>query len=70
LSAVTGGEAYPDLGNSWASRIRAGEIGKKAKSMGLADQDELEEMAQAWEEWAVAEDACFACMHGEVIIRR
>lgn len=57
-------------GQSWAKRTRSGEIGKKALEMGLATQEELEEMARAWEEWSVAEDAWFGCLHGQVLIRK
>ncbi|KAK5173334.1 uncharacterized protein LTR77_002015 [Saxophila tyrrhenica] len=57
-------------GASWASRARTGEVGKKALSMGLATKDELEEMAKAWEAWAVAEDGCFALLNGEILIQR
>ena len=47
-----------------------GEVGKKALSMGIATTADLEEMAKAWEEWAAAEDACYASLHGEVLIRK
>ena len=57
------------LGTSWAKRIRTGSIGKKALSMGIVTEADLENMAKAWEQWAVAEDACFACLHGEILIR-
>ena len=58
------------LGNSWAERIRSGGVGKKALEMNLATKTELEEMAKAWEEWAVTEDACFGCLHGEILVRK
>ncbi|KAK3697205.1 hypothetical protein LTR37_017606 [Vermiconidia calcicola] len=57
-------------GTSWAQRVRTGEVGKKALAMGLAKKEDLEEMAQAWEEWAQTEDACFACLHGEILVRK
>lgn len=45
-------------------------MGKKALAMGLATEEELEAMAIAWEEWADAEDGCYASMHGEVLITK
>ena len=57
-------------GTSWAQRIRTGGVGQKARSMGIATEAELEDMAKAWEEWAVTEDACYACLHGEILVRK
>ena len=45
-------------------------MGKKALEMGLATTAELEDMARAWEEWVETEDACYASLHGEVLIRK
>lgn len=39
-------------------------------STGLVTEDELEEMAKGWQEWAAMEDASVAMMHGEIIIQK
>jgi len=38
--------------------------------LGLATREELDEMAEAWDQWIKTEDACHGSMHGEVIIRK
>ena len=30
----------------------------------------MDAMVDAWGEWVEAEDGCFGCMHGEVIITK
>jgi hypothetical protein len=43
------------------------EVGLKS---GLVTENDLEEMAKAWEEWAGRDDASLAMMHGEILIQR
>jgi hypothetical protein len=44
-------------------------VGHRAVELGLARQDDLEEIAAGWRRWASHEDAWFAVLHGEVICR-
>lgn len=36
----------------------------------LVTENELEEMARAWEEWAEIDDATLAMIQGEILIQR
>ena len=72
-SASTWCYATPELrawwGGTWAERCRSS-FGPRAVELGLADPDELEEMARAWHEWAEADDGWFVVVHGEALARR
>ncbi|KAK7739672.1 hypothetical protein SLS53_005639 [Cytospora paraplurivora] len=46
---------------------RLREVGLDAK---FATEEDLEEMATAWEEWAENEDAILGMMHGEILVRK
>lgn len=37
---------------------------------GLVTEDELKEMAEAWEEWAKRDDASLAMINGEILIEK
>ncbi|KAK7757093.1 hypothetical protein SLS62_000640 [Diatrype stigma] len=61
--------------NVWATamaeRIRNGEMRKKGVELGLiTHDDQVEEMATAWEEWAKQDDATLGMLHGEIIIQK
>ena len=53
-----------------AARLRSGGMGEAGLKSGLATEDELEEMATAWEEWAGRDDASLAMLHGEILIQK
>lgn len=54
-----------------AERIRHGEMRKKGVEIGLiTNDDQVEEMASAWQEWAQRDDASLGMMHGEIIIQK
>ena len=57
-------------GGTMAERIRNGEMRKKALDMGIANEADLKGMAKAWDVWVETSDACFGCMHGEILIRK
>jgi hypothetical protein len=42
-------------------------IGAQAVRDGLATQQQLEDIAEAWRTWAAADDGWFAVIHGEII---
>lgn len=63
-------QADPRAGGALAERIRSGGMRKKALEMGITTEEELQEMAEAWDEWIDQEDASFGCMHGEILVSR
>jgi ubiquinone/menaquinone biosynthesis C-methylase UbiE len=56
-------------GSLWADRMTTSAIGKQAVREGRATQEELAGMADAWREWAAADDGWFAVLHGELICK-
>ena len=58
------------IGGAMTERFREGGIREKALQEKLASEQELDEMAGAWDEWIAAEDACHGSMHGEILIRK
>ena len=44
---------------------------KKAVDLGvITDNEQVEEMAQAWQEWAKTDEATLGMMHGELLIQK
>lgn len=43
---------------------------KKALKFGLIAEDDFEEMAKAWEEWAQRDDASLAMLQAEILIEK
>ena len=57
------GIAVASVGNS------APRVADRVRELGLADQDELDEIGRAWLRWADEEDGWFSMIHGEVLCR-
>jgi hypothetical protein len=57
-------------GALWADRMTGSAIAQQAQQEGRATADELASIADAWREWAQADDGWFAVIHGEIICRR
>jgi hypothetical protein len=57
-------------GQAMVGIIRGGRIRQKVLELGLATEDDLEEMAKAWEEWQEREDAIVGMMHGELLVQK
>jgi SAM-dependent methyltransferase len=57
-------------GGLWADRVRLSAFAGQAVAYGLADQAELEAIADAWRSWATRPDGFFAVLHAEVLARR
>jgi hypothetical protein len=57
------------LADAMTSRARDGESRRKSLELGLATEQEMDEMADAWEQWGESEDASMGMMHGEIIIQ-
>jgi SAM-dependent methyltransferase len=56
-------------GAMWADRITGSAIARQAQASGMADQDDLDRMAEAWRTWAASDDGWFSVLHGEVLAR-
>lgn len=57
-------------GSVAAERARTGTMRERALKEGWYSEAEMDEMAQAWEDWIKAEDGSHGSMHGEVLIRK
>jgi len=57
-------------GSLWADRMTRSAIAKQAVREGRATEFELDAIADAWREWAAADDGWFAVLHGELICER
>lgn len=55
--------------DTWADRISATTLADQAVAAGLADRNELDEIAAAWRRWADEPDGWFAVLHGEILCR-
>lgn len=58
-------ESTGNWGNSWAVRTLKSALAEQAIEYGLATQAELEEISNAWREWARHPDAFFMFIHVE-----
>ncbi len=57
-------------GGLWAERVTASSLAHRALAAGIATRQDLEDVAQAWRDWAAEDDGWFAVVHGEVLARR
>jgi len=51
-------------------QLRGGSLREKALKFGLGTENDFEEMAKAWEEWAKRGDASLAMLHGEILVQK
>ena len=58
------------LAQGLCTQLRGGSLREKALKFGLGSENDFEEMALAWEEWAKKDDACLAMLHGEILLQR
>jgi len=56
-------------GGSWSVRALESGFAADALSKGIASQSDLQEISDAWLEWAALENATFIMPHGEIIAR-
>ncbi len=52
------------------NRLKDGQMRPKALEMGIAVQQDFDEMIEGWEEWMETEDAMLAMINGTAIITR
>jgi SAM-dependent methyltransferase len=57
-------------GGLWADRVTQSSFADQALDYGLADTEELAEIASAWARWSGQPDGWFAVLHGEILARR
>ena len=58
------------LAQGLCDQLRGGSLREKALKFGLGANNDFEEMAKAWEEWAERDDASLAMLQGEVLIQK
>ncbi|KAF3920968.1 Cycloartenol-C-24-methyltransferase [Dactylellina cionopaga] len=51
-------------------QLRGGSLREKALKFGLGTENDFEEMAKAWEEWAKRDDATLAMLNGEILVEK
>lgn len=56
-------------GGLWADRVTASRYADRAQQLGLADEEELADLADAWRAWAAHPDGWFTVLHGEILCR-
>jgi SAM-dependent methyltransferase len=52
---------------TWATRTSDSTLSQRVIELGLADQAELDDIADGWRAWAASDDGWFAVLHGEVL---
>ena len=57
-------------GGLWADRVRLSAFASQTLEYGLSTPEELDDLANAWREWADTDDAVFVVAHVEVLARR
>lgn len=58
------------LAQGLCDQLRGGSLRDRALKFGLGTENDFEEMAKAWEEWANRDDASLAMLHGEILIQK
>ncbi|WP_205683994.1 class I SAM-dependent methyltransferase [Cryobacterium aureum] len=56
-------------GGMWADRILDSAIAGQLIESGLATSEDLQEISDAWKEWAASKDGWISILHGELIYR-
>ncbi|KAJ9607410.1 hypothetical protein H2200_008483 [Cladophialophora chaetospira] len=51
-------------------QLRGGSLRERALKFNLGTENELEEIAKTWEEWAKRDDASLAMLHGEILVQK
>ncbi|KAI5457068.1 S-adenosyl-L-methionine-dependent methyltransferase [Mariannaea sp. PMI_226] len=56
--------------DAMSQRLRDGQMRSKAIELGIATEDEIEEMIKAWDEWSRTDDATLGIMNGEALVTK
>jgi len=70
VAAVTALMAVLSIAQGLCDQLRGGSLREKAEKFGLGTENDFEEMARAWEEWAKRDDASLAMLHGEILVQK
>lgn len=62
-------ESRQEWGGMWAERIAGSAITEQLLSSGMASPDDIQEIADAWREWAAHPDGWISILHGEILVR-
>jgi SAM-dependent methyltransferase len=62
-------ETRGEWGGMWADRIIQSAIAEQLVDSGMASRAELQDVSQAWQDWAAAPDGWIVVLHGEILIR-
>jgi hypothetical protein len=55
--------------STWADRISRSRLAEQVIELELADQAELDSIADGWQSWGRHTDGWFAVIHGEILCR-
>lgn len=58
------------LAQGMVDALSKGRLRSVGLSTQLATEDDLQEMVDAWEEWATSDGAILGMLHGEILIRK
>ena len=61
---------FCSLAKGLCDQLRGGSLREKALKFGLGTENDLEEMAEAWEEWAKRDDAILAMLQAEILVQK
>ncbi|TAQ88912.1 hypothetical protein B7494_g2766 [Chlorociboria aeruginascens] len=67
---MAGSNGSVSLAQGLCDQLRGGSLREKALKFGLGTENDFEEMAKAWEEWAKRDDASLAMLHGEILVQK
>lgn len=49
-------------------RLRSGQMRTKAIELGIASDEDIDDMIEAWKEWSTTVDATLGLVNGEVVV--
>lgn len=70
LFLLTIADLWDSVAQGMVDALSKGRLRSVGLGSGLATEDDLKEMAAAWEEWASADGAILGMLHGEILIRK
>jgi 2-polyprenyl-3-methyl-5-hydroxy-6-metoxy-1,4-benzoquinol methylase len=70
VTAIIALMAVFSLAQGLYDQLRGGSLREKALKFGLGTENDFEEMAKAWEEWAKRDDASLAMLQWEILVQK
>ncbi|GAA5978925.1 hypothetical protein JCM10908_002739 [Rhodotorula pacifica] len=71
--SVKAGNSTPEVrewSQMWAARTVDSDFARKAVELGMASEQELRKMAEAWRKWGEQDGAWYGYLHGELIAQK